>query len=54
MIVILEFHEWKESDPVVLPLINEKMKILLQFSVDPLCLPVALRMVSSGRCKFNP
>ena len=38
MVVILKLCKWKESNPVVLPLVNEESKVLSQLLVNPLCL----------------
>jgi len=31
LVVVLEFHEWQESHPIILPLIGKKTEILFQF-----------------------
>ena len=46
MIIILKLCEWKESNPVVLPLINEELKVLFQFLVNPLRLSITLRCIT--------
>ena len=53
MIIILILCKWKESNPVVLPLINEESRILFQFLVNPLCLSITLRMIICSHCEFN-
>ena len=53
MIVILKLCKWEESNPIVLPLINEESKVLYQFLVNPLCLSIALRMIRCSCCEFN-
>jgi len=53
LVVILEFCEWQESHPIILPLIGEKMEILFQFQVDPFCLSISLRVVGCGGCQLN-
>ena len=51
MVIILEFHEWKKSDPVILSLIDKESEVLLQFLIDPLCLSITLRVVAISTAK---
>ena len=51
--VILKLCKWKESNPIVLPLINEESKVLFQLLVNPLCLSTTLRMIGCSCCEFN-
>ena len=53
LVVVLEFHEWQESHPIILSLIGEKMEILFQFLVDPFCLSISLRVLGYGGCQLN-
>ena len=50
MVIILELCKQKESNPVVLPLVDKKAEILFQLSVDSLCLSVTLGMVGCSCC----
>ena len=50
MVIILELYKWKESNPVVLPLVDKKVKILFQLLVDSLCLSITLGMVGCSCC----
>ena len=45
VVVVLELHQWKKLIPVILPLIDEEVEILLQLLVDPFHLSVTLWMV---------
>ena len=53
MIIILKLCEWKESNPVILPLISKESKVLFQLLVNPLCLSITLRMIGCSCCEFN-
>jgi len=53
LVVVLEFCEWHESHPIILPLIGKKTEILFQFLVDLFCLSISLRVVSCGSCQLN-
>jgi len=50
LVVILEFCEWQEPHPIILSLVGEELKILLQFLVDLFCLSISLRVVGCGGC----
>ena len=53
MVVILEFCKRKQLGPVILSLVDEEMKVLLQFLVYPLRLTIPLWVVSCGSRQFN-
>ena len=44
----------KEFRPVVLPLIDEQLKVLLQLLVHPFCLLIALMVISCSSHQLNP
>ena len=50
VVVILEFRQREEVHPVILTLIDEQPKVLLQFLVDPLHLSITLWVIGSGGC----
>ena len=54
MVVILEFRQREEVHPVILMLIDEQPKVLLQFLVDLLRLSVTLWVIGSGGCNLDP
>ena len=54
VVVILEFRQRKEVCSVVLSLIDEYPKVLLQFLIDPLRLSITLRVIGSGGRYLNP
>ena len=54
MVVILEFRQGEEVHPVVLSLIDEYLKVLLQFLIDPLRLSVPLWVIGCGGRYLNP
>jgi len=53
LVVVLEFREWQESHPIILPLIGKKTEILFQFLIDLFCLSISLRVVSRGSRQLN-
>jgi len=53
LVVVLEFCEFQEPDPVTLSLVGEESEILFQFLVDLFCLSVSLRVVGCGGCQLN-
>ena len=54
VVVILEFCQREEVCPVVLSLIDEYPKVLLQFLIDPLRLSDTLWVIGSGGRYLNP
>ena len=50
MVVVLEFSQWEQLIPVILPLVYKELEILLQLLVDSFHLSIALWVVSSGGC----
>ena len=54
VVVILEFRQGEEVCPVVLSLIDEYPKVLLQFLIDQLHLSVTLQVIGCGGCYLNP
>ena len=54
VVVILEFRQGEEVRPVVLLLIDEYPKVLLQFLVDPLRLSVPLWVIGCGGRYLDP
>ena len=50
MVVVLEFGQWEQLVPVILPLIYKESEILLQLLVDLLHLSITLWMISCGGC----
>ena len=52
MIVILEFHEGEQVVPVILPLICEEAKILLELLIDLFYLSISLWVVCYSSCQF--
>ena len=54
VVVVLEFRQGEEVRPVILPLINEYPKVLLQFLIDPFRLSIPLRMIGCGGRYLNP
>jgi len=53
LVVVLEFCEWQEPDPVVLSLVGEESEILFQFLVDLFHLSISLKVVGCGGCQLN-
>ena len=54
VVVVLEFRQGEEVRPVILSLIDEYPKVLLQFLIDPFCLSIPLRMIDCGGHYLNP
>ena len=54
VVVILEFHQREEVCPVVLSLVDEYPKVLLQFLIDLFRLSVTLWVIGSGGRYLNP
>ena len=54
VVVILEFCQGEEVRPVILSLIDEYPKVLLQFLIDPLRLSIPLRVIGCGGRYLNP
>ena len=54
VVVVLEFRQGEEVRPVILPLIDEYLKVLLQFLIDPFRLSIPLRMIGFGGRYLNP
>ena len=54
VVVILEFRQREEVRPVVLSLIDEYPKVLLQFLIDPLRLSITLWVIGCGGRYLNP
>ena len=54
VVVVLEFCQREEVCPVVLSLIDEYPKVLLQFLIDPLRLSVTLWVIGHGGRYLNP
>ena len=54
VVVILEFRQGEKVRPVILSLINEYPKVLLQFLIDPFRLSIPLRMIGCGGRYLNP
>ena len=52
--VILEFHQGEEVHPVILSLIDEYPKVLLQFLIDLLRLSIPLWVIGCGGRYLNP
>ena len=50
MVVVLEFSQWEQLIPVILPLVYEESEVLLQLLVDSFHLSITLWMVSSSSC----
>ena len=53
MIIVLEFSKGEKVSPVILTLIDKYPQVLLQLLIDPFCLAVSLRMVSSSRSQLD-
>ena len=53
MVVVLEFGHMQEVIPIILYLIEKEAEVLFQFLVDPLCLPICLRVVCCGGCNAD-
>ena len=53
MVVVLELGHGQEVIPVILSLIDEEAKVLLQLLVGSLSLSVRLWVVGSGGCDAN-
>ena len=53
VIVVLEFRKGKEIVPIILSLVNKKLKVLFQFLIDSFHLPVSLGMVRSSGSQLN-
>jgi len=49
-IIVGEFSYRQPFVPIVLALIYKESQELLNFLIDPLCLTISLRVVSSGHC----
>ena len=54
VVVILEFRQGEEVCPVILSLIDEYLKVLLQFLIDPLHLSITLWVIGCGGRYLNP
>ena len=54
MVVVGEFCQGEECEPVILAFSNEDPQVLLQFLIDSFCLSISLRVVGSGHCGFDP
>ena len=54
VVVILEFRQGEEVCPVILSLIDEYPKVLLQFLIDPLRLSITLWVIGCGGRYLNP
>ena len=54
VVVILEFHQGEEVRPVVLSLVDEYPKVLLQFLIDLFCLSIPLWVIGCGGRYLNP
>ena len=54
MVVILEFCQREEVCPVVLSLVDEYLKVLLQFLIDPFRLSVTLWVIGGGGRYLSP
>lgn len=54
VVIVLEFCEWEEVCPVVLPLVDEDLEVLLQLLVDSFSLAITLWVVGSGGGELNP
>ena len=54
VVVILEFRQGEEVRPVVLSLIDKYPKVLFQFLVDLLRLPIPLWVIGCGGRYLNP
>jgi hypothetical protein len=53
VVVVLEFCQWQEVYPVILPLVDEEAKVLFQFLIDTFRLPVTLWMIGRGSGDLN-
>ena len=54
VVVVLELCQWKQLAPVILPLVDEEVELLLQLLVDPFHLPITLWMVGySGSVGYH-
>ena len=53
VVVILEFHQREEVRPVVLSLVDQYPKVLLQFLIDLFCQSVTLCVIGGGGCYLN-
>jgi hypothetical protein len=53
MVVVLELGHRQEIIPVILSLVDEDAKILLQLLVDSFGLPIRLRVVCSRSCNSD-
>ena len=54
VVIVLEFHQGEEFQPVVLPLVDKQPKVLLLLLVHSFRLSVTLRVISCGSCQLNP
>ena len=54
VVIILEFRQGEEVRPVILSLIDEYLKVLLQFLIDPLHLSIPLWVIGCGGRYLNP
>ena len=54
VVIVLEFRQGEEFRPVVLPLVDEQLKVLLQLLVHSFRLSITLRVISCGSCQLNP
>jgi hypothetical protein len=53
MIVVLELGHRQEIVPVILSVVDEDAKILLQLLVDLFGLPISLRVICSQSCNLD-
>ena len=51
MVVVGEFCEGEEIEPVVRRLVDGSPEELFYFLIDSLCFSIGLRMVCSGHCQ---
>ena len=54
VVVVLEFCQGEEVHPVILSLIDEYPKVLLQFLIDLFHLSIPLWVIGCGGCYLNP
>ena len=54
VVVILEFRQREEVRPVILSLVDEYPKVLLQFLIDLFCLSITLWVIGGGGRNLNP